>query len=217
MSFDEVKFEVDEFCNSLENCDASPKIVAVSKRQPVEKIISVLDDGHRIFGENRVVEALEKFIPLKEKYDDIELHLIGHLQTNKVKDAVRVFDVIQTIDSVKLADKLKAEMDKQGKNIPCFIQVNTGDEDQKGGVAIDGLNELYNHCVDDLGLNIKGLMCIPPQDDVPDLHFALLHKLAKEIGVDNLSMGMSVDYKSAIKFGATHIRVGTAIFGERTQ
>ncbi len=211
----EIKSEVESFCSKSESCVKAPEVVAVSKRQPLEKIIPVLDSGHRVFGENRVVEATEKFLPLKEKYKDIELHLIGHLQTNKVKEAVKVFDVIQTIDSIKLATSLKKEMDKQEKDIPCFIQVNTGDEDQKGGVSVDALNDLYKHCVEELNLDIKGLMCIPPQNDVSDLHFALLNKLAKEIGVEGLSMGMSADFKSAVKYGATYLRIGTSIFGKR--
>jgi len=189
-------------------------LVAVSKLQPEDRVKRLLDAGHRVFGENRVQEAAEKWPALREQYKDVELHFIGSLQTNKADDAVALFDVIETVDRVKLAEALKAAMDKQKKNLPCFIQVNTGDEEQKGGVAPRDLEALYKSCVD-LGLNIQGLMCIPPAADIPDLHFALLHKLAGNLGLKSLSMGMSSDFETAIRFGATHVRIGSALFGER--
>lgn len=189
-------------------------LVAVSKTQPADKIEKLLAAGHRTFGENRVQEAGEKYPALREKYPDLELHFIGHLQTNKAKDAVRLFDVIETIDRPELAEALKQEMDKQNRNLPCFIQVNTGDEEQKGGVAVKDLMALVAKCKE-LKLNVTGLMCIPPVNDIPDLHFALLHKLSTELGLKNLSMGMSADFEAALKYGATHVRVGTALFGER--
>lgn len=193
---------------------ANVTLVAVSKFQPPEKIEALLKKGQRVFGENRVQEAAEKFPALREKYPDIELHFIGHLQTNKAKDAVKLFDVIESVDSLRLAEELKKEMEKQGRNLPCFIQVNTGDETQKGGVHPHELEKLYKDCVA-LGLNIKGLMCIPPSADIPDLHFALLRKLARELNLKHLSMGMSADYETAIHYGATHVRLGTLLFGER--
>jgi len=198
----------------LTDIPAHVTLVAVSKFQPVEKIEALLKKGQRVFGENRVQEAAEKFPALKEKYPDIELHLIGHLQTNKAKEAVALFDVIESVDSLRVAEALKKEMEKQSKNLPCFIQVNTGEEAQKDGVAPRDLEKLYKDCVA-LGLKIEGLMCIPPAEDIPDLHFALLAKLARKLNLKKLSMGMSADYEAAIKYGATHIRLGTALFGER--
>lgn len=189
-------------------------LVAVSKTHPAAEILPLLRAGHRVFGENRVQEAAEKFPALREQYPDLKLHLIGGLQTNKVKEAVALFDVIETVDRVELAEKLAAEMEKQGRNLPCFVQVNTGEEPQKGGVVpreTISLVEKYR----ELGLNVVGLMCIPPVDDEPSPHFAFLKKLARQAGVRELSMGMSGDYPLAVQQGATFVRVGTAIFGAR--
>ena len=197
--------------------DRDPKeisLVAVSKRQPAEKIQEALDCGHRIFGENRVQEAYEHWEAHKGSYDDLTLHLIGPLQTNKVKEAVALFDVIETVDRLKLAKALVIEMKKQNRNLPCFIQVNTGDEPQKAGISPADLPELYKECLG-MGLNILGLMCIPPADEPPALHFAFLKKLAAEQGLKDLSMGMSGDYERAIPLGGTYVRIGSAIFGDR--
>lgn len=191
-------------------------LVAVSKFQPAGAIEDLIRKGQRVFGENRVQEAAEKFPALRDKYPDIALHFIGHLQTNKAKDAVALFDVIETVDRPELAEVLAKEMDKQKRHLPCFIQVNTGDEEQKGGVAPRDLHALYDTCKK-LKLNVTGLMCIPPAGDIPDLHFALLHKLAGDLGLKHLSMGMSADFEAAIKYGATHVRIGTALFGERKE
>lgn len=191
-------------------------LVAVSKFQPSEKIEALLQQGQRVFGENRVQEAMEKFPALRQKYPDLSLHFIGHLQTNKAKDAVATFDVIETVDRAELAEALRKEMDKQKRELPCFIQVNTGDEEQKGGVAVKDLPALLAHCKT-LKLDVTGLMCIPPVNELPDLHFALLHKLAKEHGLQHLSMGMSADFEAAMTYGATHIRIGTALFGARQE
>lgn len=191
---------------------AGVTLVAVSKNQPVEKIQALLDQGHRVFGENRVQEAAEKFPALRARYDNIELHFIGHLQTNKAKAAVSVFDVIETVDSMPLADALKKEMEKQKRTLPCFLQVNTGDESQKGGVPPKELEALFRFCKEQAQINIEGLMCIPPVHEIPDLHFALLRKLATELGLQKLSMGMSADFDIAIRYGATHVRIGSAIF-----
>jgi len=192
------------------------RLVAVSKKQPSEKIQAALDAGHRLFGENRVQEAYDHWKDIKPSYPDLRLHLIGPLQTNKVKDAVALFDCIETLDRPKLARALAEEMKKQARNLPCFIQVNTGEEDQKSGVIPHELPEFINLC-GDLKLNITGLMCIPPQDDPPSVHFAFLRKLVLEHGLKNLSMGMSADYQKAIPLGATYIRLGTALFGQRQE
>lgn len=189
-------------------------LVAVSKQQPDEMIRDVLSQGQRVFGENRVQEAAARWTGLRPAYPDLQLHLIGPLQSNKVDDAVALFDVIETVDREKLVVALAAEMKKQNRFLPCFIQVNTGEEPQKGGVAPGDFAALLQ-TARAAGLNITGLMCIPPADDLPDMHFALLHKLAKVHGLSHLSMGMSGDYETAIAYGATHVRVGSAIFGDR--
>lgn len=189
-------------------------LVAVSKMHETEEILPLIEAGHRVFGENRIQEAMRKYPPLKEKYPDLKLHLIGSLQTNKVKEAVRLFDVIESVDRPELAEKLAEEMKKQEKDIPCFVQVNTGEEPQKSGCVPRETISLVNKCRS-LGLNVAGLMCIPPVDDEPAPHFALLKKLARQAGVAELSMGMSDDYPVAIQQGATFIRVGTALFGAR--
>ncbi|PCI63899.1 MAG: YggS family pyridoxal phosphate-dependent enzyme [Kordiimonadales bacterium] len=191
-----------------------PRLIAVSKVQPKERIIASLEAGHRVFGENKVQEASERWSALKPDYPEVELHLIGGLQTNKANKAVALFDVIQTLDRIKLAKALATEMEKQNRQLPVFIQVNTGEEDQKGGCLPSDLTELVK-AAKDLGLNVIGLMCIPPAGDDPTLHFALLNKLAKRYGLERLSMGMSSDFALAATMGATDIRVGTAIFGER--
>ena len=198
-------------------CGRSEKditLVAVSKMHEAEEILPLLLAGHRVFGENRVQEAMRKFPALKEQFPDLKLHLIGGLQTNKVKEAVSFFDVIESVDRIELAEKLAAEMKKQDRNLPCFIQVNTGEEPQKSGIVPRETISLVKRCRD-LGLNIVGLMCIPPVDDEPSPHFAFLKKLAREADVKELSMGMSDDYDIAVQQGATFVRVGTALFGER--
>lgn len=191
-------------------------LIAVSKKQPDHKIDEALAAGQRVYGENRVQEAGERWGARREQYSDLVLHLIGPLQTNKVKDAVALFDVIQTLDREKLASKLSSEMQAQGKNLPCFIQVNTGEEEQKSGILPAELHGFYEYCTKDCHLNVTGLMCIPPVDDPAAAHFAFLDKLAKKLGLKDLSMGMSSDYELAIALGATFIRVGTGVFGERS-
>jgi hypothetical protein len=194
---------------------ASIRLVAVTKTHPAERIRPVLDAGQRVFGENRVQEAKSKWPELRLHYPDIELHLIGPLQTNKVRDALALFDVIQTLDRPKLADALRQEMEKSGPTVRLFVQVNTGEEPQKAGTEPGEAVAFARHCRDGLGLPVVGMMCIPPLDDEPALHFGLLNQLAKEAGLEFLSMGMSDDFETAIRFGATHVRVGTAIFGAR--
>lgn len=190
-------------------------LVAVGKLFAAPAIRPVLDAGHRVFGENRVQEAAEKWPDLRNDYPDLTLHLIGALQSNKARDAVALFDVIETIDRPKLARALAAEMDRAGRRPDCFIQVNTGEEAQKAGVWPGDADAFIALCVSDLALPVKGLMCLPPVDEEPALHFALLGEIAKRNGLACLSMGMSADFETAIQFGATHVRLGTAIFGPR--
>ena len=192
----------------------SVTLVAVSKMQQDERIEAALKAGQRVFGENRVQEAEERWAGRRRSYPDLILHLIGPLQTNKVADAVALFDVIETLDRPRLADALAAEMKKQGRALPCFIQVNTGAEAQKAGVLPEDLPDLLRHARK-AGLDVTGLMCIPPVDQPPGLHFVLLQQLARAHGLRNLSMGMSADFEKGIAAGATHVRIGTALFGER--
>ncbi|CTQ57005.1 pyridoxal phosphate enzyme, YggS family [Roseibium album] len=195
--------------------DESVELIAVSKTFEADDIRPVLLAGQRIFGENRVQEAMGKWPGLRQAFDEIELHLIGPLQSNKAKEAVATFDVIHTVDRPKIAKALKAEMDRQSRNLPCFIQVNTGEEPQKAGIAPKDVDAFVKECSEVVGLNIVGLMCIPPVEEAPGEHFALLEKIAKRNGLGLLSMGMSSDYPIAVAFGATHVRVGSAIFGAR--
>ncbi|MCC7305364.1 MAG: YggS family pyridoxal phosphate-dependent enzyme [Alphaproteobacteria bacterium] len=195
---------------------ARVNLVAVSKKQPVEKIREALQAGQRIFGENRVQEALARWPDLRKEYPGVKLHLIGPLQTNKVREAVGLFDVIETVDREKLARALSEEMQKQEKFISCFIQVNTGEEEQKAGISPTELPAFFDFCIKECGLDIRGLMCIPPVNEPPAFHFALLKKLSADHGLKDLSMGMSSDYEKAIALGANYIRLGTAIFGERS-
>lgn len=194
---------------------ANVALVAVSKTHPVEAVSEAIAAGQRVFGENRVQEAKAKFTALRDTHPDLELHLLGPLQTNKVREAVALFDVIQTVDRPKLAEALAEEMARTGRRPRCLIEVNTGEEPQKAGIHPADLDEFLKECRDRLGLPIAGLMCIPPVDEEPAMHFALLAEMARRAGLDTVSMGMSGDYESAIRFGATHVRVGTAIFGQR--
>lgn len=194
---------------------SSVVLIAVAKTHPAEQILPALDAGHRVFGENRVQEAAAKWPALRDRFPGIELHLIGPLQTNKVKEAVALFDVIETVDREKLARALAAEMERQGRRPDCYLQVNTGEEAQKAGVPPQEVDGFVALCRDELGLPVKGLMCIPPVDEPPAPHFALLAELAERHDLPVLSMGMSGDYEIAIGIGATHVRVGTAIFGDR--
>lgn len=191
------------------------QLVAVSKTFDATAIEPMLHAGQRIFGENRVQEAQGKWPDLKSTYRGIELHLIGPLQTNKVKDAVALFDVIETVDREKLAKALAAEMNNTARHLPCFVQVNIGGEAQKAGIAPEYATEFVAKCRDTHGLNIIGLMCIPPADEAPGPYFAQLAELAQLAKVDNLSMGMSGDFEMAIAMGASHVRVGSALFGAR--
>ncbi|MEP2703594.1 MAG: YggS family pyridoxal phosphate-dependent enzyme [Roseibium sp.] len=211
----QVKADIRSSETEFGRSDRAVTLITVSKTFEVDDIRPVLEAGQRVFGENRVQEAMGKWPGLRDEYDGIELHLIGPLQSNKAKEAVATFDVIHTIDRPKIAKALKAEMDKQGRQLPCFIQVNTGDEPQKAGISPMDVDAFVKDCKDTVGLNIIGLMCIPPVEEAPGEHFALLEKIAKRNGLTELSMGMSSDYPVAVSFGATYVRVGSAIFGSR--
>lgn len=190
-------------------------LIAVSKNQPDDKIDAALQAGLRQFGENRVQEAQKHWQSRRPLYPDLTLHLIGPLQSNKAADAVALFDVIHTIDREKIARTVHAEITRQKKNIPCFIQINTGAEPQKSGVALQDAQAFLTLCRDDIGLEIIGLMCIPPVNEDPAAHFALLQNMARDYKLPCLSMGMSDDYETALKYGATHVRIGSALFGDR--
>lgn len=190
-------------------------LVAVAKTQPGEAVAAALAAGQRLFGENRVQEAEEKYPPLKAATPDLRLHLIGPLQTNKVREAVALFDVIETVDRLRLAEALAREMERQGKRPDCLIEVNTGEEQQKAGIGPREADTFIAECSGRLGLPIAGLMCIPPEGEEPAPHFALLREIARRTGLAELSMGMSADFEIAIRFGATLVRVGTAVFGPR--
>lgn len=194
---------------------ADVKLIAVSKTFGAPDILPVLQAGHRLYGENRVQEAKGKWPQLKAQFPDVALHLIGPLQSNKAKEAVELFDAIHSIDRPKIARAIAEEMARQGKRLELFIQVNTGEEPQKAGIMARDLPAFAKLCREELKLEIAGLMCIPPIEDEPALHFAFLEKLAAENGFTGLSMGMSDDYETAVAFGATHVRVGNAIFGSR--
>jgi len=194
---------------------ADVTLVAVSKTHGAERVRELLDAGHRVFGENRVQEAEEKFPALKAEYPDLQLHMIGPLQTNKARDAVALFDVIESVDRERLAAILAKEMAKAGRRPDCFIQVNTGEEPQKAGILPAELDAFVAACRDTHKLPVVGLMCIPPVEEEPALHFALLVKMAARNGLSKVSMGMSADYEIAVRLGATHVRVGSALFGAR--
>jgi len=192
----------------------STQLIAVSKVQPNERVLNVLEQGHKVFGENKVQEAHGKWPMFRENFSNAKVHLIGPLQSNKVKQAVTLFDSIHTVDRLKLAQKLSNEIQAQGKAPEMFIQINTGEEKQKSGIIPSEADQFISDCIS-LDLPIKGLMVIPPIHEEPSLHFGLLRKIARRNGLTGLSMGMSSDFESAIAMGATHIRIGSAIFGER--
>ena len=211
---DEVRANIAKACKASRREPADITLIAVSKTHPVETIEPLLDQGQRVFGENRVQEAQGKWPELRERYPDVELHLIGQLQSNKAEDAVELFDCIHGLDRKSLVKALGKAMDKLGKQVPCFVQVNIGSEEQKGGCDIADLPGLLEQARA-ADIPVIGLMCIPPADIEPAPFFALLAKLAADNGLDQLSMGMSGDYETAVMLGATHVRVGTALFGKR--
>jgi PLP dependent protein len=211
----EVRAKIEAAAREAKRAPDAVTLVAVSKTFEAEAIRPVLAAGQRVFGENRVQEAKGKWPALKAEFPDVVLHLIGPLQSNKAAEAVALFDVIETIDRPKIAQAVAAEMKKQGRQLQLYVQVNTGEEVQKAGVAPKEAVQFVRWCREEVGLEICGLMCIPPAEDMPAPHFAFLKNLAGEAGVGGLSMGMSADYECAVSLGATVVRVGSAIFGER--
>lgn len=211
----EVKARIAATASAWQRAPGDVHLVAVGKTHPAEAVEEALKAGHRLFGENRVQEAAAKFPALRARYPDLRLHLIGPLQTNKTRDAIETCDAIETVDRDKLAHSLATELAKSGKRLDLFIQVNTGEEAQKAGIGPREADDFIRRCRAEYKLPIIGLMCIPPADEHPAPHFALLGEIAKRHGLAQLSMGMSGDYELAIQLGATHVRVGTAIFGAR--
>ena len=214
-NIEEIKNKINTATKEANRLAKDVSLVTVSKTHDVETITEALEIGCRVFGENRVQEAQSKWIELRSKFPDVELHLIGPLQTNKIKEAVALFDVIETLDRPKLAAKLAQEMDKTGRCPDCYIQINTGEEPQKAGISPALADEFIKTCREEYKLPIKGLMCIPPVDEPSSPHFALLREIAKRNNISVLSMGMSADFETAVHLGATHVRVGSAIFGQR--
>ena len=195
--------------------DTKTKIIAVSKTFLMKDIQPLVQHGHKDFGENKIQEAISKWSDIKEKNPQLKLHMLGKIQTNKVKFLLPLFDYIHSLDNLKLAQKISEEETKKNKKLKIFIQVNIANESQKNGIDVNDLNEFYLKCKKDLNLNIVGLMCLPPQNKEPTEYFLLLKKLAKDLNIFNLSMGMSNDYPEAIKCGSTHLRIGSEIFGKR--
>ena len=216
MPLSDIQTRLEAACQKAGRLPDDVQLIAVSKVQPNERVEAVLKEGHRVFGENRVQEAQGKWPDFKARFDGVKLHLIGPLQTNKIKPALDLFDAIHTLDREKLARKLANEVQVRGACPELFIQVNTGEEPQKAGVMPAAVDEFVKACLG-YDLKISGLMAIPPVEEEPSLHFALLAKMAKRNGLVGLSMGMSSDFESAIALGATHVRVGSAIFGERVK
>lgn len=210
-----VRRDIEAACRAASREPSSVTLVAVSKMVPAPVVEDVIAAGHAVFGENRVQETKAKWPPLKARHPKLELHLVGPLQSNKIKDALALFDAIHSVDRANLCEALAKETAKLARRPQLFVQVNTGAEPQKSGVLPEATDDFLARCRESYGLPVDGLMCIPPVDEAPAPHFALLHKIAARNGLKLLSMGMSADFKLAIEFGATHVRVGTAIFGGR--
>ena len=207
-----------EIQSNIANLDVStklPKIIAVSKTHPMASILPLINHGHLDFGENKVQEAIDKWQDTKQQFDNLNLHMIGKLQTNKVKQAISLFDFIHSVDNFKLAEKIANEQIKQKKNIKLFIQVNIGEENQKNGIEISNLENFYKRCISDLNLDVVGLMCLPPIDQDVAPYFLKMKDIHTKLGLKELSMGMSNDYIKAIKFNSSYLRIGSKIFGQR--
>ena len=211
----EIQKEIQLKINELNNSVKSPKIIAVSKTHSMTNILPLINHGHLDFGENKVQEAVEKWQNIKSDFSHLNLHMIGKLQSNKVKHAISLFDYIHSLDNLKLAEKISSEQIKQNKKIKLFIQVNIGNESQKSGVSILDIDKFYKHCMHDLGLNIIGFMCLPPNDVNVSSYFSNMQNLMSNSELSELSMGMSNDYLEAIKFESTYLRIGSKIFGQR--
>ena len=207
-----------EIQSNIANLDVStklPKIIAVSKTHPMKSILPLINHGHLDFGENKVQEAIDKWQDTKQQFDNLNLHMIGKLQTNKVKQAISLFDFIHSVDNFKLAEKIANEQIKQKKKIKLFIQVNIGEENQKNGIEISNLENFYKSCISDLNLDVVGLMCLPPIDQDVAPYFLKMKDIHTKLGLKELSMGMSNDYIKAIKFNSSYLRIGSKIFGQR--
>ena len=213
-NYKRILIQIERYKKEFSTTSKNPKLIAVSKTFSEDKIQLVIDQGQLIFGENKVQEATQKWIGLKKRNKEIELHLIGPLQSNKVKEALKVFDVIQTIDREKIVKKLRDNLN--GKKTRFFVQVNIGDEPQKSGLNVSEVDAFVKWCVNDMDLKVKGLMCIPPIDKEPSYYFNILSNLKEKLELEHASMGMSNDFAKAIQFGATYLRVGSAIFGNRS-
>jgi len=209
-----------EIQSNITNLDVStklPKIIAVSKTHPMASILPLINYGHLDFGENKVQEAIDKWQDTKQQFDNLNLHMIGKLQTNKVKQAISLFDFIHSVDNFKLAEKIANEQIKQKKKIKLFIQVNIGEENQKNGIEISNLENFYKSCISDLNLDVVGLMCLPPIDQDVAPYFLKMKDIHTKLGLKELSMGMSNDYIKAIKFNSSYLRIGSKIFGQRNE
>ena len=213
-SVNNLKTIQDTLKNKIKNLTAL-NIIAVSKTQPIKNIYPLINSGHEHFGENKVKEAMEKWSTIKQDFNHIQLHMIGKLQTNKVKFVIPLFDYIHSLDSIKLAEKISTEQEKINKRLKIFIQINIGNENQKSGISEDKLNDFYKKCVQDLNLNIIGLMCLPHKNDDTKNYFLKMKNLSRKIEINQLSMGMSNDYLEAATSGATFLRIGSKIFGKR--
>ena len=210
-----IQKEIQDKSNLLNKINNKPNIVAITKTFPLSKIMPLIDYGHIHFGENKVQEAIEKWTEIKTKFNNIQLHMVGKLQTNKVKHAIPLFDYIHSLDNIKLAEKISSEQIKKNKKVKIFIQINIGDEPQKSGIKKENLIDFHKICYKDLGLDIIGLMCLPPKNIINDKYFSEMFNLAKQVNILELSMGMSDDYVNAIKYGSTFVRIGSKIFGDR--
>ena len=210
-----IKSKINEIINKKKLIVANPNIIAVSKTFSSEKIIPLIEAQHSHFGENKVQEAEKKWPELKKKYPNIKLHMVGKLQSNKAKKAVNLFDYIHSLDNIKLAEKLAKFEKELNKKVKIFIQINLGKEDQKSGIAIKDLDNFFNYCTKKLFLNIIGLMCLPPENEISSSYFQTLSDLSNKLNLKDLSMGMSNDYLDALNYGSTYLRIGTLIFGKR--
>ncbi len=211
----EIQKEIQLKIINLNNNTKLPKIIAVTKTHPISNILPLINHGHLDYGENKVQEATEKWSTIKSDFNHLNLHMIGKLQTNKVKQAISLFDYIHSLDNLKLAEKISNEQLKQNKKVKLFIQINIGDEQQKSGVSISNIDNFYKSCTHDLGLNIIGLMCLPPNNENTSSYFLKMKNLKIQFGFNELSMGMSNDYMEALQFHSTYLRIGSKIFGVR--
>tara|TARA_B100000315_G_scaffold13108_1_gene12351 strand:- start:1286 stop:1954 length:669 start_codon:yes stop_codon:yes gene_type:complete len=209
-----IENKVNEIINKKQ-LKTNPKIVVVTKTFPLDKIMPLLEKGHMHYGENKIQEAENKWVDIKNRYKDLQLHMVGKLQSNKAKKAIKLFDYIHSLDNDKLALKLSNHEKELNKKTKLFIQVNLAEEPQKSGIQFNDLNNFYNYCTKDLSLNVIGLMCIPPIDSNPQKYFEKLNKIAEQLNLKDLSMGMSSDYEQAVLSGSTYVRLGTIILGER--